>query len=442
MSQKPAGLLGIGSWCLFDWANSAYNTVIGTFIFSVYFAGGVGADGEPWGIVGNATDGSAIWGYAVGVSGIGMALLSPVLGAIADQSGPRKPWIALLVAVTLIPTALLWFAAPSPSFILYAIVLIVISNMAFELSLVFYNAMLPGIAPPGMTGRVSGWAWGVGYLGGLACLAVALLGFVGLGDSPAWLGLPTEQSENVRATALLVTVWFMVFSLPLFLFTPDTPSQHRPIGQAVRDGVGTLLRTIREVRRHGQLLRFLIASALYRDGIITITAVGGLYASGTFGMGFDQIILFAIGLNVTAGLGSIAFAWVDDWLGPKRTILISIVGLLAFGAPLVVINDADTFILLALGLGAFFGPAQAASRTFMAKLAPPGKEGEMFGLYGFAGKSIAFLGPALFGLVTDLADSQRAGVSTILLFFIAGGLLLLTVREPAPGPAAEGSTPA
>ena len=431
MSQKPARPLGIASWCMFDWANSAYNTVIGTFIFSVYFAGGIGSDGQPWGIVGDATRGSAIWGYAIGLSAVGMALVSPVLGAIADQSGPRKPWIALLVALTLVPTTLLWFAEPSPSFIVYAITLVVISNIAFELSLVFYNAMLPGIAPPGMTGRVSGWAWGVGYLGGLACLAVALLGFVGLGDTPAWLGLPTEQSENVRATAPLVTAWFVLFALPLFLFTPDAPPRDRPLGKAVRDGVATLLQTLREVRRYGQLVRFLIASALYRDGIITITAIGGLYASGTFGMGFDQIILFAIGLNVTAGLGAIGFAWVDDWIGSKRTILLSIVGLLAFGAPLVFITEASSFIALALGLGIFFGPVQAASRTFMAKLAPPGKEGEMFGLYGFAGKSVAFLGPLLFGLVTDLFDSQRAGVSTILLFFIAGGLLLLTVREPA-----------
>lgn len=432
MPQKPAGPLGIASWCLYDWANSAYNTVIGTFIFSVYFAGGVDSSGERWGIVGDATAGSSMWSYAIGLSAVGMALLSPVLGAIADQSGPRKPWIALLVALTVIPTALLWFAAPSPDYIVYALALVVISNIAFELSVVFYNAMLPSIAPAGKTGRVSGWAWGVGYLGGLACLAVALLGFVGLGDTAPWFDLPRENSEHVRATSLLVAAWFVLFSLPLFLLTPDVPSRRRPIRQAVRDGVGTLLQTLREVRRYREVVRFLIASALYRDGIITITAIGGLYASGTFDMGFDQIILFAIGLNVTAGLGAIGFAWVDDWIGSKKTVLLSIVGLLAFGAPLVFITEADTFIILGLGLGIFFGPVQAASRTMMAKLSPVGKEGEFFGLYGFTGKSIAFAGPALFGLATDLFDSQRAGVSTILLFFIAGGLLLLTIREPGP----------
>lgn len=442
MPQKPAGPLGIASWCLYDWANSAYNTVIGTFIFSVYFAGGVDESGERWGIVGDATAGSSMWSYAIGLSAVGMALMSPVLGSIADQSGRRKPWIALLVALTVIPTALLWFAAPSPAFITYALTLVVISNIAFELSFVFYNAMLRTIAPPGMTGRISGWAWGLGYLGGLACLAVALLGFVGLGDTAPWLGLPTENAEHVRATSLLVAAWFVLFSLPLFLFTPDVPSRHRAIGRAVKDGVATLIHTLREVRHYGEVVRFLIASALYRDGIITITAIGGLYASGTFGMGFDQIILFAIGLNVTAGLGAIGFAWVDDWIGSKKTVLLSIIGILAFGAPLVFITEAETFIALALGLGIFFGPVQAASRTLMAKLSPVGKEGEFFGLYGFTGKSIAFAGPALFGLVTDLFNSQRTGVSTILLFFIVGGLLMLTVREPGPADIGRPGPPA
>lgn len=422
--RTGAGALGIAGWCLYDWANSSVNTVIGTFVFAVYFAAGV---------VGDQTQGSAMWSTMIGVSGLAIAVLSPALGAIADHTGRRKPWLAGLLLLTVGPTALLWFATPDAGSIWLVLGLVFVANLGLELGVVFYNAMLPDVATPKMTGRVSGWAWGVGYAGGLACLAVALLGLVGLGDTPAWFGLPTDNAENVRATALLVAVWFTVFSLPLFLWTPDQPATGTGLSAAVRRGLADLWRTLKSLPGHGNLVRYLIASALYRDAIITITAVGGLYASDTFAMGFDEIILFAIGLNVTAGLGAIAFAWVDDWLGPKRTILIALVGLVATGAPILVISDSSTFIALALGLGIFFGPAQAASRTMMVRLAPPDQEAEFFGLYAFAGKSVAFLGPVAFGAVTALSGTQRLGLATILVFVVAGGLLLATVKEPRRG---------
>jgi UMF1 family MFS transporter len=420
-AARRAGGLGIFSWCLYDWANSAFNTVIGTFVFSVYFARG---------IYGDETQGSALWAAAAGWAGLAVALLSPVLGAIADRAGRRKPWLAGLMAVTVLATAALWFAAPDAGFIVYALALVVVASIAFELSGVFYNAMLPGVAPPHMIGRVSGWGWGLGYIGGLACLATALFGLVGLGDVPPLLDLDGAAAENVRATAPLVAVWFALFSLPLFLFAPEQPSTGIPVGRAVRDGLATLKRTILEVRRYGNIVRFLIASALYRDGLATLFAVGGLYAAGTFGMSFEQILVFAIGLNVTAGLGAAGFAFLDDRAGSKPTVLVALAGLIGFGLPLLLISDATWFTILALGLGLFVGPAQAASRSLMARLAPAHMETEMFGLYAFTGKSIAFLGPLAFGAVTAAFDSQRAGMAVILAFFLAGGALLLAVREP------------
>ena len=430
--RRPAGVF---AWCLYDWANSAFNTVIGTFVFSLYFARSIYGDPAGDGC-GEDPAGSALWATAIGLSGLAVAVLSPVLGSIADRSGRRKPWIAVFVTLTVVPTALLWFAEPSPDFIVYTLVLVVLASIAFELSGVFYNAMLATVAPPGMIGRVSGWAWGLGYIGGLACLAVALFGFVGLGGGTGLLGLPTENAENVRATALLVAGWFALFALPMFLLTPDEPSAGIGLGTAVRQGLATLANTLREVRRYAVIVRFLIASALYRDGLATLFAVGGLYAGCTFGMGFDQIIIFAIGLNVTAGLGAAGFAFVDDRIGSKPTILIALAGLIGFGVPLLLISDPWTFIGLALGLGLFVGPAQAASRALMARLAPPHMETEMFGLYALTGKSIAFLGPLLFGAATAWTGSQRVGMATIVLFFLAGGALLLTVREPARRPAA------
>ena len=421
--KRPVGALGIFSWCLYDWANSAFNTVIGTFIFSVYFARG---------IYGDETEGSAVWAAAIGWAGLSVALLSPVLGAIADSAGRRKPWLAGLVTVTVVATTALWFAAPDASYIVYALALVVVASVAFELSGVFYNAMLPGVAPPHLLGRVSGWGWGLGYFGGLACLATALFGLIGLGDTPPLLSLGDDQAENVRAVAPLVALWFALFSLPLFLFAPDTASSRVPLRQAVREGLRTLARTIAEVRRYGNIVRFLIASALYRDGLATLFAVGGLYAAGTFGMGFDQILVFAIGLNVTAGLGAGAFAFMDDRMGSKPTVLVALAGLVSFGLPLLLIDDADWFVVLALGLGLFVGPAQAASRSLMARLAPHHMMTEMFGLYAFTGKSLAFLGPFAFAGATAAFDSQRAGMATILIFLLIGGALLMTVREPSP----------
>ncbi len=410
------------SWCLYDWANSAFNTVIGTFVFSVYFARG---------IYGDETAGSAVWGFTLGAAGLVVAVTSPVLGAIADCGGARKPWLGVFVALTLLATALLWYATPDRSMVVFVLTCVVIASIAFELANVFYNAMLEDVAPPGMIGRVSGWAWGLGYAGGLCCLLVALIGFI-QPEQPLF-GLSKEESENIRATAVLVALWFGLFSVPLFLFTPDMPANGMSIRKAVTAGLAQLVQTLRDVRHYRNIVRFLIASALYRDGLVTLFAMGGLYAAGTFGMDFEEILIFAIGLNVTAGLGAFGFAWLDDAVGSKKTVFVALIGLIGFGAATLFISDKTVFIALALGLGIFVGPAQAASRSLMARLSPNELETEMFGLYAFAGKSVAFLGPIFFGLATEAFDSQRAGMATIILFFVAGGAVLVTVREPSRG---------
>ncbi|MCB9947087.1 MAG: MFS transporter [Rhodospirillaceae bacterium] len=426
------GRRGIAAWCLYDWASSAFNTVIGTFVFSVYFARSI--YGDPAG-AGCAEDpaGSALWGYVLGISGLAVAIASPILGAIADRGGRRKPWLGLFVALTVVSTALLWFAEPDRAFAVYALVLVAVASIAFELSGVFYNAMLPDIAPAGMVGRISGWGWGLGYAGGLSALALSLFGFVGFGEMAPLVDVGTERAENLRATAPLVAVWFAVFALPLFLLTPDRPGLATTPLAAVREGLALLGRTIASVRRLGNVLRFLIASALYRDGLTTLFAVGGLYAACTMGMDFAEIIVFAIGLNVTAGLGAAGFAWLDDGMGSKKTIVIALMGLIAFGIPLLLVTSSGLFIGLALGLGIFVGPAQAASRSLMAKLAPPDAATEFFGLYALTGKAAAFAGPILFAVLTDAFASQRAGMTGILALWVAGGALLLTVREPGRG---------
>lgn len=407
------------SWCLFDWANSSFPTVIGTFVFSVYFARGV---------YGDETAGSAVWGYTLSFSGLVVALVSPVIGAIADNTGRLKPWLLVLVLATAGPTALLWYVLPDPAYVAFALAMVVVGSVMFELVTVFYNALLPSVAPRHMMGRVSGWGWGLGYFGGLACLALCLVGFV----QPAepWFGVGRDSAANIRATALVVAVWFIVFSVPLFLFTGDKPPTGLGVRQAVGQGLATLLSTLRAVRSYGQVVRFLIASALYRDGLSTLFAVGGLYAAGTFGLSFEQILLFAIGLNVTAGLGAGMLAWIDDWFGSKRTVLIALAGLSVTGIPILLIDDQTLFIGLALALGIFVGPAQAASRTLMARLSPAHMETEFFGLYALTGRAVAILGPFAFAVATDVFDSQRVGMATIIGWFVIGGIILLGVREP------------
>jgi UMF1 family MFS transporter len=304
---------------------------------------------------------------------------------------------------------------------------VAVASAAFEFTMVFYNAMLPEIAPKSHVGRLSGLGWGLGYVGGLAALALCLVGFVET-DTP-WFGLSTDAAENVRAIVLLVAAWYAVFSAPLFLFTPDRPSTGLSNTAAVRAGIGELVNTIRQIRHYHNILWFLVARMLYTDGLGTLFAFGGIYAAGTFGMDLGQVITFGIALNVTAGLGAAGFAWLDDKVGAKPVIIVSLVAMIGLGTALLVVESLNWFWGLGILLGIFVGPAQSASRSLMARLAPEAIRTEMFGLYAFSGKATGFLGPIVLAAVTTAFDSQRVGMGVIIVFFIVGLLLLLRVRE-------------
>ena len=408
----------VASWCFYDWANSAFPTVIGTFIFGTYFTKAIAETPEI---------GAAQWGLALGVAGVVVAVFSPFFGAIADQQGRRKPWLGGFTAMCVIATALLWYATPESSSVLWALIFVAVASAAFEFTMVFYNAMLPEIAPKSHVGRLSGLGWGLGYVGGLAALALCLVGFVET-DTP-WFGLSTDAAENVRAIVLLVAAWYAVFSAPLFLFTPDRPSTGLSNTAAVRAGIGELVNTIRQIRHYHNILWFLVARMLYTDGLGTLFAFGGIYAAGTFGMDLGQVITFGIALNVTAGLGAAGFAWLDDKVGAKPVIIVSLVAMIGLGTALLVVESLNWFWGFGILLGIFVGPAQSASRSLMARLAPEAIRTEMFGLYAFSGKATGFLGPIVLAAVTTAFDSQRVGMGVIIVFFIVGLLLLLRVRE-------------
>ena len=412
---KPA----LAAWCLFDWANSAYFTVIVTFVFATYFTEAVAA---------NPTLGTTQWGYASSLAGLAIALLAPALGAIADQGRGRKAWAILFSLICIVATALLFNVRPTPADVPLALALVVVATLGAEFAIVFYNAMLPGLAAPERMGRLSGFGWGVGYVGGLGCLAVALVGFVQT-DAP-WFGVGKEEAANIRATAPMVALWYLAFLLPFAFLTPDTPGRGLAPMAALKTGLAGLAGTIRNARATPDLWRFLLANMLYTDGLTTLFAFGGIYAAGTFGFSFAEVIQFGIALNVTAALGAAGFGWVDDRVGPRATIAAGLVGLAISSAVVLVSTSKLVFWIAALLIGLFLGPVQAASRTWMARRAPEERRAELFGLMALSGKATAFLGPLVLAEVTRATGSQRWGMATILVFFVAGLGVLASIRSP------------
>lgn len=424
MANAPKPILAdklrrsIAAWCLYDWANSAIPTIILTFVFAPYFTQAVAAD---------PITGTAYWGQTLTLSAFLIAILSPVLGAFSDKGGNRKPWLGLFSVLTCLAVASLWFVRPVADDVFFALALLVLVNLGFELAIVFYNSMLPAFVPRHLLGRVSGWGWGVGYAGGLSCLAIALVWLVQPETPP--FGLEKATAEHIRAVAPLAAIWFAIFAIPIFFFTPDKPRTGLPLGRVLREGLTEVLGTLRIVRRHPAIAWFLLAHMIYIDGINTLFLFGGIYAAETFQMNIIEVLKFGIALNVTAGIGAVAFAWLDDWIGARRVIAIALVALTLTATGILFTQSKDVFWVLGLLLGTFFGPVQSASRSLMARLAPDGMHSQMFGLYALTGKATAFLGPALFSVVVLLTESQRAGMATVLPFFLIGLLLLLKVRE-------------
>ncbi|MGX9966510.1 MFS transporter [Roseomonas sp. F4] len=406
------------AWALYDWANSSFPTVVSTFVIAAYFASGVAAD---------QVTGQAQWGWMQSAAGLAVALLSPVLGAVADAGGRRRLMLGIFTLLTAISTGMIWFAQPSPDWAVYALVCVGLATVCFEIGTVFYNSMLPGVAPPGRLGRVSGLGWGLGYAGGLACLAISLLLLIQ--PDPALFGLDRGAAEHVRATALLVAAWILLFGWPVLLALPDPAGPRPSWAQAAAQGLNEIAALIRTLPRNPDLARFLLARLFYTDGLNTLFAFGAIYAAGVFGMGLDRILLFGIAMNVTAGLGAAGFAMIEDRVGSRRMVLGALMAMVVLGSGLLMAQTEMWFWIMALTLGLFFGPAQAASRSFMARLAPPEEIAAHFGLFALSGRITGFLGPAALAVVTTVTGSQRLGMATVLVFLLIGLAILATVRE-------------
>jgi len=419
------------SWALLDWAHQPYFTLVTTFIFAPYFA---------MAFIGDAVRGQELWGYTQALAGALIALLSPVLGAAADRMGRRKPWIAALAVIFVLSNTMLWFAAPGAlGLLLPVMAALVLASISAEFIIVFSNAMLPDLVSPERLGRLSGFGWGLGYVGGLISL-VLIITAPGLKEAPGQLVGP------------MTAIWFALFCPAFFLFTPDRPRADKAVTQAVREGLAQLRQTLLQLRRHGNVMRFLIAHMIYSDGLSALFAFGGIYGAGLFGWEIFTLGLFGIILIIFAAIGAFAGGWADDQFGSRRTILVSGSGLIAAallaisiqpgtilfgvaadpvipGAPPFSSVPEQAYLLSGILMGIFGGPVQAASRTLLARLAPRHMSGEFFGLYAMSGKATAFLAPLLIGLITATLSSQRAGMAVVLLFLILGFWILMRVKE-------------
>lgn len=403
------------SWCLFGWASDTFPVLITTFVFSTYFIQHIATDR----IVGTYQ-----WANASALAGFIIAFAGPFFGALADQGGSHKRWLAFFTFCCIVSTAFLWFACPAPICTRSSLTLFVIATICLEIALIFYNAYLLILAPQDYIGRISGWGWGMGYLGGIIALVIIL--YISVLHPVSWLDSATF--EQIRIVGPFSALWFAVFSLPFFLFLPAPPPKKQALSQGLQAGLQELAKTIRLLSREKNILLFLIGRMIYTDGLNTLFAFGGIYAAGTFQFSFSELLFLGISLNIMAGLGAISLAWLDDALGSKPTILLSLGLLIFFGILLLLTEERLWFWFAALAVSLFVGPVQAASRSLMAHLTPPNKSSAFFGIYALTGRITAFIGPWILGATTLHFHSQRAGMATILLFFLVGWLLLSRVR--------------
>ena len=401
---------------MYDFANSSFANNVTTFIYAAFFTKVIAE---------NEIIGTALWSRGVGIIMLVVALLSPPLGALSDQGGYRKRFLIFFTFLAVIFTALLYF--PQQGQVTFAIAIYIIACICFEMGIVFYNAFLPDIAPPERIGRISGQAWGVGYLGGLLSMAVLMVGFVSA-ETP-WFGLTKETHEHIRATNIGVAIWFAIFSLPALFYLPAPPARQTGDKLSLAASYRRILQTFRELQRYREIFKLLLARLVYNDGLITVFAFGGIYAAGTFGFTFEEVLFFGIIVNIAAGIGAWCFGYLDDRLGGKLTIQITLVGFVIAAIVAVVPQEKIWFWIAGILVGLFAGPNQSASRSLMGRFVPQNKETEFYGFYAFSGKATAFLGPLLMGVITQASGSQRFGMATVGLFFIVGGLLLRTVDE-------------
>ena len=449
MEKSRASRLGRLSWTMFDWANQPFYTLIMTFVFGVYFADVF--------IVGD--DGAQKFTMTQTISGIAIAILSPVLGSISDLRGNHKIWIAFWSLLFVIGMALLWYAYPgAPNGIWLVMFGLIIASAAVGFAEVFNNSMLTNLETSKNMGVLSGLGYGLGYIAGLIALILFLIFFVWPGSNTDFLyGLSTANYEHIRVIGPFCAIWYAIFIIPLFLFTPDTKSNPIPILSSILKGITNLINTFKELKNFKNVFTFLIARLFFQDALNALFVIGGIYASQVVGMTLTQVLIQGIILNIFAGPSSILGGYLNDRIGSKNVINISLWGLLISGLLALSVDkntifyfiEVETFssrvetltlgmfnsisqvvhTLVVIGIAIFYGPTQTAARALMVKISPPEKATEFFGLYAFAGKSTSWLVPGLMSLILLIDNNLQHAMLAIMLFNILGIIAMIFVRE-------------
>ena len=405
------------SWSVYDWANSAWSAIIITFIFARYFVDVLAPDKDL---------GTLYWTWTIGLSSLVAALLSPILGSISDQSQRSKYWLILSTFIYSFIAFSFWFAQPKGMDLFLIIFLLFIGNISYEISQIFYNGQLKLITTENNYAKLSGFAWGLGYAG-TVIIFIIYYGIFLLPEDPIFT-LDKTTYENIRISFPITGAWILIFSLPLFISFKDPKSDTITSKFNIKKSFNQIIITFKDLRKYKNIIWFLIARLFYMDGINAIFAVAAIYAATVFGMSTTDIIMLGIGTNFAAGIGSWVFSFIENKIGSKNIIVFSLICIFIISFAILLINQKNTFIILAICLSTFFGPIQSASRVYFAKFIPDEKKYEFFGFYSFSGKVTSFIGPILYGTITYTFSSPKLGMASLLVLF-AVGLLLLTKVE-------------
>jgi len=402
------------NFALYDFANSAFTTIIITFIFSTYFAKQIAP---------NPVLGQSYWGWAIGFTGLLVALIGPLIGSFADKKNCTEFFIKLFTIICIILTSFLWFSKPSEKYLLYTLIIVALANFFYELSLIFYNSILKRISNHNNLGKSSGFSFALGYIGGILILIVCIKIFIDNDVLP--FGLSKENSENIRATSIVVALWYLIFSIP-FLF-----SLKREIKNKIDRSSNSIKKIKNLIWNKGlnNLGKFLLARMLYADGLNAIIIMGGIFAVGVFNLEIKDLLVLSVLMNITAFIGAIIGGYANDKFSSKSVIIFSLLGLIFSSAIILFIKTKIFFLIFASINGLFIGPIQSASRVFITKSIDENNQASGFGLFALSGKLTSFIGPLLVSTLTYISNSQRIGFSAAIILLLIGLLVLLKVKK-------------
>lgn len=422
------------SFSLWDGGMSAFSSVILTFVFATYVASAVaseGAVGEE-AIQAAQAHGSQVLTTWQSIGAVAVALLAPLLGNLADRGGARNTLLRITTLATVVVVALMPLVALDSDYLMLGAALIALAVVFSELAGVFVNSVLPEISTPANRGRISGTAWAVGYWGSIVCLGMVLVLFVMPGTG--LLGITGENGWNYRAIPLFVALWILVGTMPLMLRAPKHPASAPGEKWNPWQGYAHIVRrVIRAFKEEPIMLQYLIASAIYRDGLGAVFSIAGVLAANAYGFSFTEIIIFGIAANLVAGVGVFLGGRVDDRVGPRPVIIVGSLGVIVLGLVVLFFSSSLVFWVAGLAICLFVGPVQSASRNLLTRLSQPGRETENFGLYATTGRALGFLGTAAFAATVAISGDTRTGILGIVLVMALGLIAFVPIRLGAAG---------